>query len=165
MRSFFTLLLFGAVLLVSAQNIGHVNSAEILSLMPEVKKVQKELERLGKTYEDELKTLATELQNKLAKYNEESPNKGDAINASRTREIRDLQQRIEEYRKNAASDIQQKQKEMMDPVQKRLQKALDKVRRSKKLDYIFDLVSGSIVSFNTSKDVSKDVKKILKIKG
>ncbi|BAV94842.1 outer membrane protein H precursor [Ichthyobacterium seriolicida] len=146
----------------SHAQIGHVNSAEILTVMPETKKIETELESIRKTYEDELMVMVKELEEKNKKYQKEATGKGDAINEQRMKSLQEMQIRIEKFRETAATELQQKQIKLMEPIRDRIRVAIEAVRKAKKLDYILDVISGGIVAFDPSKDVTSDVKSKLK---
>ena len=63
-------LLFAAALLIgtsfmNAQSkVAHINTQELVDAMPAMISAKAELEKLAKTYETDIKTMATELQNK-----------------------------------------------------------------------------------------------------
>ena len=52
----------------SKLKFGHINSAELLELMPERNQIQVELEEYAKQLETQLTTMTTEYQTKVADY-------------------------------------------------------------------------------------------------
>ena len=50
--------------IMAQQKFGYVNSADVLQVMPEIAKAQKELQELQKMYEDEFNAMRTELEKK-----------------------------------------------------------------------------------------------------
>ena len=85
MRQFRTLLLIAVIAFgfntVQAQDkIGHINVDALISSMPEFKTMNTELEKLGKSYEDEIKAEQTKLEAKLKKYNAEAAAQTDEMN-------------------------------------------------------------------------------------
>ncbi len=59
-------LFIGAISFTNAQSkVAHINTQELVAAMPEMKAAQSQMEQLGKTYEAEIKELATALQNKM----------------------------------------------------------------------------------------------------
>ena len=73
--------IFGANQTISAQaKVAHVDTNEIMSKMPAMLDAQKQLQTIGKTYEDAFKTMTTEYQTKLALYDKESATAGEKVN-------------------------------------------------------------------------------------
>lgn len=164
LTAFVAILLICVTTTLSAQNFGYINSQAIISLMPEAKAVQKQLEDLGKTYEEEFSALAKELETKAQKYQSEAKSKSDAINTTRAKELQDMEKRLQEYRQTAAQEVQQKQSELLAPVLKKAQKAIEKVAKAKSLKYVFDSSKGLLLYADEADDILEDVKKELKIK-
>lgn len=171
MRKFISILCISVVLLTvstnfgfAQKNTGYINSELLISLMPEAKKVKNELEKLAKTYDDEFQNIEKEFETKAKKYQAEAKVKSEAINQTREKELQDMQQRLQEYRQNAGKDLQTKRVELLKPVLEKAQKAIDKVSKRKKLDYVFDSSKGILLYANEAKDIIEDVKKVMGIK-
>ena len=143
---------------------GHINSELLISLMPESQKVKKQLEGLTKTYEDEFKNIGKEYETKAKKYQSEAADKSQAINQTRAKELQDMEKRLQEYRQDAAKDLQTKRIELLKPILDKAQKAIDKVAKRKKLDYVFDASKGQLLYAKESGDLIDEVKKELGIK-
>lgn len=149
---------------VAQTKFGHINSEQLISMMPESATIEKELETLGKTFDDELKSMYSEFEAKGKKYEAEAATKGDAINKSRAKEMQDMQQRMQQYQQSAQQEIQKKRFDLLQPILERAQKAIDEVAKEKNLDYIFDASKGQLLFAKESKNVLDDVKKKLGIK-
>ena len=67
------------------------------------------MEQLGKTYEAEIKELATALQNKMKVYDAEATTQTDEENAKRVQEVQSMENNIRQYQGNAQKDMQQKE--------------------------------------------------------
>jgi len=78
------LLLFGAQTTVFAQSkVAHINTTELVSVMPEMKAAEGQLEKLQKTYDTEIKAMTKELQAKITQYDAEAANKTEEENRKR----------------------------------------------------------------------------------
>ena len=78
---FATLLFVGATSLTNAQSkIAHINTQELIAAMPEMLSAKAEVEKLQKSYETEIQTLATELKKKMEQYQAEVDTKTDEEN-------------------------------------------------------------------------------------
>ena len=62
-----------APLTVFAQKFGHVNSENIIKVMPEWQQAQTDLQNLQKQFEDDLKRLEDEFTKKSEEYNAQVP--------------------------------------------------------------------------------------------
>ena len=62
------LLLVAPLSMLAQQKFGYVNSSEIMQLMPEFSKAQKELQELEKMYTTEYNSLRTELEKQGAEF-------------------------------------------------------------------------------------------------
>ena len=71
---------------------GHVNTQEIIQLMPEVTKAQADLEALAKTYEADLKSMQDELQKKGEAFEKEQATLPENIKQRRQQELQDMYQ-------------------------------------------------------------------------
>ena len=143
--------------------LGHINSEQLIRLMPESKKIENELQALGKTFDDEFKLMANEFQNKGKKYEAEAATKSDAINQTRAKEMQDMQQRMQTYQQTAQQELQKKRYDLLQPILEKAQKAIDAVAKEKALDYIFDSSKGQLLFANDSQNILNDVKKKLAI--
>ena len=63
-KKLIAILFMMAPLAIFAQKFGHLNSADIIQVMPEYTTAQTELQKLEKQYSDELKMMETELSKK-----------------------------------------------------------------------------------------------------
>jgi len=143
--------------------LGHINSQQLISLMPESAGIEKEIVALSKTFDDELKAMYTEFEVKGKKYEAEASTKGDAINQARAKEMQDMQQRMQQYQQSAQQELQKKRYDLLQPILEKAQKAIDAVAAEKTLDYIFDSSKGQLLFAKDSKDILNDVKKKLGI--
>ncbi|MCK5782384.1 MAG: OmpH family outer membrane protein [Flavobacteriales bacterium] len=144
--------------------LGHINSEQLIRLMPESAKIESELQELGKTFDDEFKSMYTEFETKGKKYEAEAATKSDAINQTRAKEMQDMQQRMQQYQQNAQQELQKKRFDLLQPILDRAQKAIDAVAKEKGLDYIFDASKGQLLFAKESKDILAAVKVKLAIK-
>lgn len=160
--AFGMLVSFGAA---AQQKIGHINADELLQLMPETKAAQTQLEAYGRQLEKDLKDMETELQAKIAKYREDDKMMTNLSRETRTKEIQELQGRIQEYSMAAQEDLQNKQVELLTPIIERATTAVQNVAKAEKFTYILDASeSKAVVIFaENGEDIMDKVKKELGI--
>lgn len=80
---------------------GYINSQELLETMPEARKADSAMTKYGKELEDQLKTMATDAQNKYKDYMDKGKTMSDAVKEVKEKELQDLQNRIDEFRQGA----------------------------------------------------------------
>ena len=85
------LLLLIAPMSVFAQKFGHINSQEILSVMPEYKKAQTDISTMEQQYKDEIQRAMDDLNKKYAAFQEEQANLPQNIKDRRMKELQELQ--------------------------------------------------------------------------
>ncbi|MBR3571959.1 MAG: OmpH family outer membrane protein [Bacteroidales bacterium] len=161
------LLLIAAAFLFSvgtadAQKYGHVNSGEILEVMPGIDSLQIKL----KAFQDDLQTMyesmMTEYQQKKDKFDREVGTMSSAVRQVREKELQDLATRIQEFQANAQDDLEEKQYELAKPFQDAIQNAINKVAKANGYAYIFD--TKILLYYGAGDDITPLVKKELGIK-
>ena len=141
---------------VQAQSkIAHINTEALVALMPETKALQAKLEKLGKTYDNEMKAKEAELKAKFEKYNAEFASQTEATNAERTKEVQIEAQKIEQFKSEAMRDLQKQEQEGLQPILEKAQKAINDVATAQGFDYVLN-VSTLVVA--KGKDLLSDVK-------
>ncbi|MBR3937075.1 MAG: OmpH family outer membrane protein [Bacteroidaceae bacterium] len=156
------LLPFGAF----AQKFGHVNSAEIIPLMAEYKTAQTELEDLRKQYMEELNYMQTEYQKKEDDYLANRETLPESIRTRREQELGESQQKIAQYYQDCQVNLEQKQMDLQNGINSKLQKAIQAVGEEGAYVCVFDLAGGGVpfVSSTLTTDVTDAVKAKLGIK-
>lgn len=153
---------------ISAQEakFGHINSVEILSMMPEQASITKTITDLSNQWNTELTKLRDEYYAKIKEYQEKlNTNMPESIKAARQSEIAELEKRIATLQQTANADLQKKQQELFAPVIEKVKKAINEVGAENNYLYIFDLSTQSIIYQSPkSNDITPLVKKKLNLK-
>jgi len=164
----FKTLLFAAVLFLGATSftnaqskVAHINTQDLVASMPAMKAAQSQMEQLAKTYEAEIKELATALQTKMKQYDSEAATKTDEENTKRVQEVQEMEQNIRQYQANAQKDMGQKEIDLLKPITEEAKAAILKVARAQGFDYVLDSSQGGGVIMADGKDLLADVKKQL----
>lgn len=149
---------FGVQTMSAQTKIAHVDVTEITSKMPAVLDAQKQLQKLSETYDADYKTMLTEYQNKIEKYEKEGATVTDAVNATRKTEVDDMVKRITDFRENAQKELQKKETDLMKPLMERVKASIEKVGKAKGFQYVLNseqlLLSDGT---NLTADVKKDL--------
>jgi outer membrane protein len=145
--------------------LGHINSQDILTLMPERATIEKTISDLQSQWESELGKMREEYNTKIKEYQEKQATMPESIKQARQAEIAGMEERITTFNQQATTDLQKKQQELFTPVIEKVKKAITEVGTENKYTYIFDLSSQSIIFQSTnSNDVTSLVKKKLGLK-
>lgn len=142
---------------VTAQTskVAHINTEELISSMPETNALKARLEKLGKTYDNEMKTKEAELKAKFTRYNSEFESQTEATNAARTKEVQDEAKKIEQYKAEAMRDLQKQEQEGLKPILDRAMKAVEDVAAAQGYDYVMNINTLVVAK---GKDLLPDVK-------
>src|SRR5437868_567256 len=117
---------------------GHINSADLIQLMPETKQSDSTLRKFGESLDGQLKTMTAEYQGKLQKYQGSRDSMPDAIKAVKEKELEDLGNRIQDFQQTAQESIQKKKEDLYGPILKKADQAIKDVAKEKGFAYIFD---------------------------
>lgn len=158
--------LFATSIVVEAQvKLAHVNTADILEVMPERTKIEKDLEKYYNDLEQQLQTMGQEYQKKVQDYQANESTMSNLVKQSKEKEIVDLQNRITQFQANAEGDFAKKREQLIAPLLEKIQNAINAVGKEKGYTYIIDLATGACVYYGTDAvDVTPAVKAKLGIK-
>lgn len=162
MKKLAIITIFGFLTLVTfGQKFGHINSQELLSLMPERVTAESELQKYANGLETQLMSMQSELQAMYEDYQENQDNYTPLVKKDKEFEITDLQQRIQSFQQSAQSSLQKKEQELLEPILKKAQEAIDEVAEDGKYTYILDSSSGVLLYAKESENILPKVKKEL----
>lgn len=165
------ILLFAAVFAFGASamaqktiKLGHINSSELMQIMPGKDSAQAAFEAEVKILEGELTAMQEELQKKYTDYQERKSQMTELIRSTKEQELNDLNQRITVYQQNAQQKLQEKEKELLQPIIDRAKQAISDVAKENGYTYIFDSSAGTLLYQQDSDDIFSLVKKKLGLK-
>lgn len=162
-----------AVVLMAASNIntepkkfGYVNSLEILSLMPEMKDVQTQLEAYGQELDKEYQVMVEEYQKKATEYQKgiETKTLSETMQKLKYEELMDMEQRIQKTQQAFEQELVEKQEKLMAPLAEKIEKAIKDIAKEKLLNYVFDTSKGMLLHADETDDITQAVKDKLGIK-
>jgi outer membrane protein len=143
---------------------GHINSTQLLTLMPETKVADSTLQKFGASLESQLKTMTNEYQSKINDYQANVNNMAEPVKEARVREINEIEQRIQDFQESAQQSMQKKKEEVYTPIIKKAEDAIKKVAKEKSYSYIFDTSAGTVLFAQESDDIMSLVKAQLGLK-
>ncbi|MCL2131737.1 MAG: OmpH family outer membrane protein [Lentimicrobiaceae bacterium] len=144
--------------------LAHVNSTELMKVMPGVDTAQKAIQDYAKQLEDELKIMHAEFEKKYADFQRDVGIMTPTIRAMKEKELQDLQSRIQMFEEQAQADLQEKQEELLKPIVDRAKSAIEEVAKENGYNYVFDSGIGVLLYSDESDDILSLVKKKLGIK-
>lgn len=159
-KIFVLLMLIVPMGMFAQQKFGYVNSAEIMQVMPEFEKAQKELQELEKMYTDEFNNMRTELEKKGTEFEKlQQDSVPENILKRRYEELMQLDERLRQYGQEVSANLQQAEQEKVLAIQKTLREALEVVGAEGGFVCIFDIASGiPYISKSLCEDVTMKVR-------
>lgn len=141
--------------------LGHINSQELLQIMPGRDSVQTILQNEVTELEGTLKQMQAEAEKRYNDYVANQAGWTELIRQTKQREIQDMSARIQEFQENAQKQLTDREAELTKPIIDRAKKAIEDVAREGGYTYIFD--GAGLLYSNDSEDIMPAVKKKLGI--
>ena len=150
---------------VSAQKFARINMQEVVTIMPEFAEAEKNLEAFGKDLQEQMEQIQVEFNNKLADFQKNQATMAASIKQMKQQELEQLQQRFSEFQQIAQQDFQKKQAELLEPVQKKAQEAVNSVAKANGYIVVFDTSVQTLAYLDEAQvaDIAPLVKKSLGI--
>ncbi len=153
---------------IAQQKIGHVNSQEIMSKMPDIKvietKIQKESKKMDEMYAEMMQKAQEAAQSFQKAQND---GESESVVKAKYEEAINLEQRMQVFAQDAQKELQTLQNDLLAPVVEKFQNAVNDVAKSGKYSYILDTGNGfNVILYNDgpgSNDITSEVKKKLKL--
>lgn len=151
-------LVLGLTMNLDAQKFGYINSAEILSAMPEVKQadanleaLQKQLQKKGQGMVEQLQKDYTEIQAKVER-GELSPKQQEEEAAK----LKAREEEIGKFEQDMVKQLQDKRTELLQPIYDKVNKAISDVAKENGFQFVFD--QGVLLYYEQTQDVGPMVK-------
>lgn len=143
--------------------LGHLNSADLMQVMPGRDSAQTAFQAKVSELEAVLTAMQEEYQTKLNDYQERQSQMTDLIRKTKEQDLLDLRQRIETYKEGAEQQLMTTQQELLQPIIDRFKKAVAEVAKENGYSYIFDTSASALLYQQDSDDITTLVKKKLGI--
>lgn len=144
------------------QKIGHINSQEVLQLMPERDSAAKIYEKFNAEITNNYESMNVVYNNLLETYTKQKDSLSAFIITAKEAELRDMAGKIQNFQTVAQQELEKKQNELMAPIVDKLKKAIKAVAESNKFTYIIDVSLGSLIYF--PEDESLNILPLVKAK-
>ncbi len=143
----------------------HMNSQEVITVMPEYTKAQADLDAMAKQYQDEMQRTEEEFNKKYQEFLAQADSLPQNIAERRQKELQDMAQRQQQFQQEASQSMQKAQQDAMTPIMQKLDAAIQAVGQAEGVIYIFDIARTPLVYIGKeSIDVTAKVKAQLGIK-
>lgn len=138
--------------------LGHINSNELMQIMPGRDSAQAAFQREVEDLQATLKSMQDELETRYNDYRAKEAQMSDLIKQTKQRELQDMGARMEEFQKNAQQQLQEREQELLKPIIDRAKKAIEDVAKERGYTYIFDSGVGALLYQQDSEDIMPFVK-------
>ena len=158
-KLFFILMMFVPVA-TFAQKFGHVDTQAIMQSLPEVSRVNGELEALAKQYDNDLQASQTELQRKAEEYDKNKSTMNETKQKETEQSLNDMYTRIQQQYQQNQQDLQKAQQDKLQPIINKVRSAIETVAKAGQYVYVMDTSAGTVLYINDtiSKDLTAEVK-------
>ena len=147
---------------LNAQKIAHLSFDSLISLMPETKIATEAAQEYLKGLESEMDGMTTELQTKYEAYQSGQATMSDLVKKNKETEIQQLQNRVQEFQRQAEMDYKRKQGELTLPIMDKAKKGIEAVAKEGGYKYVLDTSPGNTaVLYSEGDDILMAVKKKL----
>lgn len=144
--------------------LGHINSNDLMQIMPGRDSAQAVLQAEVTELENTLKSMQAEAEKRYNEYVAGQAGWTELIRQTKQREIQDMAARIEEFQKNAQEQLQTREQELLKPIIDRAKKAIEEVAKEGGYTYIFDAGTAALLYDDGGDDIMPLVKKKLGLK-
>ena len=164
MKKLVLMVMLMAPIAVFAQKFGKVNTQAIMQSLPELCKVNGELEAAAKQYENELKSMQEELQRQSEAYEKAKSTMNQTAQQQKEQELQTLYQKIQQTYQDNQQALQKAQQEKMQPVITKVRNAIQNVGNAGGFTYIFEEGTAVYTGTNVEDVTSKVQSELTKMK-
>jgi len=144
--------------------LAHVNSNDLMMMMPGIDSVQKAIQDYAKQLEDEGKAMMSEYEKKVSDFERNGGILSESVRKVKMKEIQDLEARIRAFEELAQEELQTKQETLLKPIADKAKAAIADVAKEQGYTYVFDSAYGLLLYSEESDNIIELVKKKLGIK-
>jgi outer membrane protein len=131
-------LLMSGTVSFAQQKIGHINTQDVLKLMPERDSAEKIFIKFNEEISKNYESLNVAYNNSFDTFTKQKDSLSEFIRKTKESELQDMYQKIQNFQTAAQQELQKKQDELMAPIVEKLKKAIKDVAETNKFTYIID---------------------------
>jgi outer membrane protein len=140
---------------------GHIDSNQLLSIMPEREKAKVDLEKYAKQLETTLTAMQTEFEKKYQDYIATADSLSPLLRQTKEGELGEMQQRIQKFQQTAQQDLGEKENTLLQPIIAKARDAINLVSEEGGYLYVFDIGAGVVLYHSAD---SEDILPLVKVK-
>merc|ERR1712146_574569 len=125
------------VFAIAQQKIGHVNSQQIMSNMPDIKVIETKIQNESKKMDEMYAEMMQKAQEAAQAFQKAQNDKeSEAVIKAKYEEALNLEQRMQVFAQDAQKELQTLQNDLLAPVVEKIQNAINDVAKDGKYSYI-----------------------------
>jgi outer membrane protein len=128
----------------ASSKIGYADTDYIFTQMPEAKQIETELQSTQAQLKNQIDSKVQEFQKKLADYQKNLNTMLDAVRQNTERELTMLQENLQKLQQDAQTTIDNKRGQLMEPVFKKVGKAIEEVAKENGYTFILNQQIGGL---------------------
>jgi outer membrane protein len=143
MKKFLTVMVFALCLVAAGEvhaqtKIGYISSQELVSVMPETKKADSALQELRKALVENYTDKQNAFYAALEKFNKDSVTLSTSVKTVKKNELTKMGQELSTEEERIQQQLQQRQQELIRPINDRAYKAIQDVAKEGSYAYVFE---------------------------
>lgn len=142
---------------MNAQKIGHTDGQVLLFSMPEITKVNADLEKISQDFTNTMNEMQKDYQSKATEFESNQATWPDAIKQTKYKAIMDLEKNMSDFEQTANSELEKSRNEMLQPLIDKIGKAIEDVAKENGYSYIIDASTG-VLLYRGGDDVTDLIK-------
>jgi len=128
-----------------SSKLGHINSAELLSAMPEVKQADSDLQAYAQSLDSQYTNMVKEYQTKAQEVQSQLEGMDDLIRETKIKELAQTEENIGKFQVSAQEKVAKKKEELYGPILEKADQAIKAVSEQNGFTYIFDSSLGVLL--------------------
>lgn len=140
--TFLFLFVFSAVSYAQVK-IGHMNSQQVLSEMPERPEVEQQLNSFIQEKQQEFQQRTTSFQESVADFQQNQDNMSESEVQQRQQELAETEASLQEYQQQIQQQIQQRRSSLLQPLYDKMDEGIAVVAEEMDLDFVLNEATNS----------------------
>ena len=162
-KIFIALMAMISVAAYAQPKFAHVNSTELIQLMPEADAARSQMAATQKEAQTTFEEMYTEYTTKAQQYQQNVNTWTQTVRELKEKELTQIQQSLEEFNQSIQQELQQKQQELMAPIQQKVNETIQKLAKEGGYVFVFDVSTLLYVDDAQSTDLTPAARTILGI--
>ena len=146
---------FISTLSIAQTKTGTIDNDYIINIMPEAKTVVKLSQNYGAKLDSSFSIKMKDYQDRVADFRKKEKEMGELMKKMMVKELTELEQEIQQYQKNGNQLMQLKQNELMRPLYKKLNAAIQEVVKENGYTHILTKSGNQFAYIDEKYDITK----------